>query len=145
MGFDDLPAGWPDLPLTDPQLVVADVLDLFVLDRDRHRGAIYALLCDDADRIQVPVVVEEIGDGGSLDERIHMFGVFAEAVSMNSPGGSMLAAIARRGGLSLTPDDHVWRQGAEEACAREHVRLLGVHVVTPDGSRLVPSALGTAA
>jgi hypothetical protein len=145
MGFDDLPDGWADQALSDPLVVIADVLDLFVLDRDRRRGALYALLCDDGDRIQVPVVVDELGDGGALEERVHMFGVFAEAVATNSPGGSMLVAVARGGGLSLTPDDHLWRQGAEQACAREHVRLLGVHLVTPDGSRLVPRTLDSAA
>jgi hypothetical protein len=145
MGFDNLPAGWADQALSDPHVVIADVLDLFVLDRDRRRGALYALLCDDRDRIEVPVAVDDIGDGGSLEERIHVFGVFAQAVAMNSPGGSMLVAVARRGGLSLTADDHLWRRGAEGACAREGVRLLGVHVVTLDGSRLVPGALGTAA
>jgi hypothetical protein len=145
MGFDDLPAGWNDLPLTDPDLVVADVLDLFVLERDRRAGAIYALLCDDLDRIQVPVVVNDLGDGGNYEERRHVVGVFAEAVTTNSPGGSILLAIARRGGLSLTGDDHLWRRAAEDACARHDVRLLGVHVVTFDGSRLVPRSLDSAA
>jgi hypothetical protein len=62
-----------------------------------------------------------IGDGSSLEERIHVFGVFAQAVALNSPGGSMLVAVARPGGLSLTA------------------------VVTLGGSRLVPAALGSAA
>jgi hypothetical protein len=141
MGFNNLPEGWAEQALTDPQIVVADVLDLFVLERDRRRGAVYALLCDEDDRIRVPVAVDEIGEGGSLEERIHMFGVFAEGVATGCPGGSMLVAVARRGGLSLTADDHLWRRAAEEACAREDVRLLGVHIVTLDGSRLVPQSL----
>ena len=54
------------------------------------------------------------------------------------PDGGVLAAIARPGGLSATADDVAWAD-AVAAAAQGSVRLLGVHVVTLDGSRPVPA------
>ncbi|MFC5379298.1 hypothetical protein [Aquipuribacter nitratireducens] len=45
------------------------MLDLVVLERDRHGGAIAVLLCDDDARLRVPVVVGDIPPGLTLAER----------------------------------------------------------------------------
>ena len=52
---------------------------------------------------------------------------------------SLLLALGRPDGLSITPGDQAWRDAAERACAGAF-RLIGVHVVTPHGSREVPRA-----
>jgi hypothetical protein len=56
------------------------------------------------------------------------------------PAAGVIAALARRGGLSVTPDDARWAEAIARATAGR-VRLLGVHLVTPDGCRPVPRRL----
>jgi len=44
MTFQDLPADWPTMPLTDPR-ITDDVLDLVISVRDRDQGALHVLMC----------------------------------------------------------------------------------------------------
>jgi hypothetical protein len=60
MAFTDLPDNPRDLAVSDPAYT-ADFLDLVVSERDRSRGTLALLLCDDEDRLLVPVVVGELG------------------------------------------------------------------------------------
>ncbi|MGF1661261.1 MAG: hypothetical protein ACFCVG_02105 [Kineosporiaceae bacterium] len=50
----------------------------------------------------------------------------------------MLVAVARRSGRSIRPEGRAWLRAAVRACA-DGPRLLGVHVITPEGSREVPA------
>lgn len=52
--------------------------------------------------------------------------------------GSVLFAVARRDGLSVRPTDLAWCRAAERACS-DGPRLLGLHVITVEGSREVPA------
>ena len=49
----------------------------------------------------------------------------------------MLVAWPRDVGLIITAEDQAWLRAAKQACG-DDVRLLGVHVVTMTGSRVVP-------
>ena len=140
MGFEDLPDDWPDRPLTDPQLL-ADVLDLTVSYRDRVTGAIGVLVCDQEQRLLVPAVIGELDDVAPDADRSEGLGNFVSAVvdgigSDGEPLG-LHFSIARRHGLSISSDDVRWRDAAVAACAGR-VTLLGVHLVTTEGSRVVP-------
>lgn len=134
MAFTDLPDNPRDIPLSDPAYT-ADFLDLVVSERDRQRGALALLLCDDEDRMQVPVVVGDLAAELTDDDRQR---TVAAVVAAMGGQGSVLVAVARRSGLSIRPDDHAWRRAAERACA-DGPRLIGVHVITLDGSREVPA------
>jgi hypothetical protein len=134
MAFSDLPDNAPDLPVSDPAYT-ADFLDLVVSERDRRRGALALLLCDDDDRMQVPVVVGDLPPELGDDERER---TVARVVSAMKGRGAVLVAVARRSGLSIRAEDQAWRRAAERACAAGP-RLLGVHVITLDGSREVPA------
>ena len=68
MGFDDLPDDWSDRPLTDPQLL-ADVLDLVVMERDRRAGALGVLICDGHQRLALPVMISDLDDAADDDDR----------------------------------------------------------------------------
>jgi len=138
MAFTDLPDDWPDRPLTEPRLV-ADVLDLVVSDRDRREGALAVLLCDDEGRLVQPVVMNDLQPIVTEDDRCEALTVFTGALSSCR---SFLVAVARRDGLSITDDDHVWARAARRVGAGE-VRLLGVHLVTATGSREVPHELAS--
>jgi hypothetical protein len=132
MSFDDLPADWPERPLTDPTLV-ADVLDLVVTERSRDAGALYLLLCDRDDRLLVPVAIDDIDRDAPKAERVR---VLSGLLSHLEEPGSLLVAIARRGGLSVTADDELWARSVLSTLGGW--RLLGIHLVTPHGSRPLP-------
>ena len=143
MGFDDLPDDWSDRPLTDPQLL-ADVLDLVVMERDRRAGGLGVLICDGHQRLALPVMISELDDVTDDDDRRKGLETIATAVrgfDLGDAGGTGGAgihlAIARRDGLSITRSDRSWQQVAASVCA-DDIDLLGVHVVTCDGSRTVP-------
>lgn len=135
MSFDDLPHDWPERPLTDPRLL-ADVLDLVVTSRSRDRGALYVLLCDDADRLLQPIAVDDVPPAPEPAECDRVLQAVLGPVADLVPHGSFLVAVARPGGLSVTPADDGWAESARRV--RGPWRLLGVHVVTADGSRPVP-------
>lgn len=136
MGFADLPDDWSDRPLTEPRLV-ADVLDLVLSERDRRAGALAVLMCDDDDRLVQPVVISDLEPMATEDDRARALSVITGAMGGS---GSILVAVARRDGLSITDDDQVWARAARRASVDE-VRLLGVHLVTATGSREVPHDL----
>ena len=136
MTFHDVPRDLAQRPLTDPRLI-ADVLDLCVPFPDREAGALCVLLCDEQDRLAQPMVIGEIGRP-SADERLQMLGNMFLIARELMPSGSVLLAVAREDGLSLTPDDELWATTA--AVAADDYRLLGVHVVTMHGSREIPRA-----
>ena len=141
MGFTDLPEDWADRPLTDPRLV-DDVLDLVVSDRDRHDGALGVLVCDEEHRLIMPIVIGELGEMRSEADRHTGLHNLVRAITTQAttevgrPGIHL--AIARRIGLSITSEDIRWRDAAEAACGSA-LTLLGVHIVTTEGSRPVPA------
>ena len=137
MSFEDLPPDWPHRPLTDPALV-ADVLDLIVTDRARDRGAVHVLLCDRDARLVLPIAVDEPDRAASRALRVRVVSTLLRAAEREHEPGSVLIAIARRGGLSATADDILWAESVLAALGDWH--LLGVHVVTRSGSRPVPRA-----
>jgi hypothetical protein len=136
MTFENLPRDVAQRPLTDPRLA-ADVLELCVPFPDREAGALCVLLCDDEDRLAQPMVIGEIGHPSAEDRLQFMVGIFGMARQL-IPYGSLLIAIARADGLSLTPDDVLWARSA--LAAADGYRLLGIHVVTMHGSREIPRA-----
>jgi hypothetical protein len=133
MTFQDLPADWPSMPLTDPR-ITDDVLDLMVSGRDRDQGAIILLLCDPADRLIQPCAVGELDDSQEAWTHREIIEPFAQALENLEPEGSILVAIARSHGLAISDDDRAWHQAAIDGCRASGVRLLGVHVVTHSGS-----------
>lgn len=133
MGFEDLPDDWVDRPLDEPALV-ADVLDLVVSERDRRAGALAVLLCDLQARLVTPVVISDLDELAPEAARVEALQVVTQVMQGQ---GCVLVAVARRDGLSITADDHVWARAAATACA-PGIALLGVHVVTSSGSREIP-------
>jgi hypothetical protein len=137
MGFDDLPEDWPDRSLADP-LLAADVLDLVVSHRDRSEGALAVLMCDDDDRLVTPLIVSDVDPRADEADRVQALSVITRSMRGR---GSILVAVTRPDGLSIVADDQVWARAASTAAAGWAVRLLGVHVVTRAGSRVVPAGM----
>lgn len=140
MSFEDLPDDWKQQPLINPR-VVADVLDLYVSDADRCAGALAILMCDEEGRLLQPGIISDLDYESSEDERARMLGLFVTHLA--DFFDSVLFALARADGLSVTADDERWARAVQDACEGK-VRLLGFHLITRDGSRLVPGTVSAA-
>lgn len=138
MSFHDLPADWPTRPLTDPPLV-ADVLDLFVTERDRQQGALFILLCDEHDQLAIPTACNDPDPFASAAQRESAVRTILQGGAVLG-NGSFLVAVARPGALDIRDGDQAWAEAAAAAATDGPLRLLGVHVVTPLGSRAIPLA-----
>ncbi len=132
MSFDDLPENWPTLPLTDADHI-ANVLDLFVDARARHAGALLILICDDKRRPVQPVVIDDV-DASALSESLQPLRHLASSIAHAASGACVMCAVARPGSLRVSANDQRWRRRLEEAFAGS-VEVLGVHLVTTEGSR----------
>ncbi len=138
MAFTDLPDGWNLLPITHPALL-NDVLDLLVSPRARRDGALCLMLCDGGERLLSPVEVSPLSDAPrSTPERADTLRQLFVVVAEGHHDLTLLAAIGRPGGLSVTDDDLGWAEAVSRA-SDGVLRLLGVHLVTADGSRPVPA------
>lgn len=139
MAFTDLPADWPTLPITRPDLV-CDVLDLVVSEQARASATLTLLLCDSSDRLISPMQVADLDEAPLGADRLEMLATIMDAAADIDSDAGVLAAIGRPGGLSVTADDLDWADALAATTART-VRLLGVHLVTAEGSRPVPGGL----
>ncbi len=131
MNFENLPAEWPTIPLTDPHHI-ADVLDIYVGVRDRMAGSLLILICDEQRRPVQPVIINDIDagvPGGEHPPLVHI----AEHVADLRPEATVLCAIARPGRTRVTKTDRRWAQALERVFAGR-LELLGVHLITLDGS-----------
>jgi hypothetical protein len=66
---------------------VADVLDLLVSPPSRRRGALYLLLCDDADRLPVPVAIDEVESEASSLQRVDLVVRVLDLAAQTAPVG----------------------------------------------------------
>lgn len=130
MTFTDLPANWPDLPLTDPALA-ADVVDLFISAGDRRRGVLSALLCNAEARFLAAIHLDL--PEGSLRSSSKFYNKalapLIPALELRSDGALILAL----GRPAADPtSDHNWTQAVTQTCQAASIRLLGFYVATPD-------------
>lgn len=135
MSFEDLPEDWPSIPLTDPTHI-ADVLDIYVSLRARQQGALVVVICDEQRRPVQPIEIDGVPACPPADATRFLHHL---AITIGDrPGCGALFAIARHRTLQATANDQAWRHAIETAFAG-HAEVLGVHVVTRDGSLPVRS------
>ena len=137
MTFRDLPKDIAQRPLINEKLV-ADLLDLLIGDRDRRDGCLLIVVCDNESRLVQPIVITEMPGRPDLQVIESAVAIVVASMVESEPDGALLVALGRRSGLSITADDQAWVQAIERGC-QGRVRLLGVHVVTSEGSRPVPA------
>lgn len=136
MNFEELPEGWMDLPLTDPNHI-ANVLDLFVSLESRRNGCLLILICDEEHRPVQPIVIDRIPACPPADAIPFLAQV--GATIGERPGAGVLVALGRHRKLRVTANDLAWRATIERALSR-YVAVLGVHVITVDGTLPVLAA-----
>lgn len=145
MSFEDLPDDWPTRSLADTELA-RDVLDLVVRDSDRTRPGIAVLLCNDAGRLQQPVLVH---DATPAEDRARGVQVLRTLVldhalpDPENPDGdeawrpALLMALVRPAGR-VDDTDRAWHQAVIDVCREAGLSLLGVHLVTADRVETLP-------
>lgn len=133
MNFENLPKNWDEEPVDRPDRI-NDLLDLFVNERARERGALLILICDPDGYLLAPCIVEDIPQELTDEDCRQGLGGFIEAVRVDDVAGAVLIAVGRADGLSLTETDRRWRSAAEELCG-DDIRVLGVHLITQHGTR----------
>ena len=142
MNFENLPAGWPTIPLTDPDHI-ADVLDIFVSPSDRRAGSLLILICDEQRRPVQPVVINDIDAGHHWDDHVPLERI-ARQVAELKPDATVLCAVARTGHTRVTTTDRRWAHTLERAFAG-HLELLGIHLITLDGTQPITTESNEAA
>lgn len=141
MTYDDLPADWPQRPLTDPTLT-ADVVDLVVRETDRAEGCLGILLCNHEHRLVQPLTINDIDDVPA-HERRRPFDLFMSGCG-DRLGGIVVAVGRPRG---YVPDDVArgWHEAAIVASREHDVPLLGTYLATVHAVIEMPRWTGLAA
>lgn len=98
--------------------------------------AVRFVLCDDANQVLAHCHVGALPAELSAAECARAVSLFV-GVLADGGDGALLLALVRPGPPSLCRTDGIWFRAAHEVCAEHRVRLLGVHVVTPQGQREV--------
>ena len=142
MNFENLPAGWPTIPLTDPDHI-ADVLDIYVGVRDRTVGSLFILICDDQRRPVQPMMMNDIGSGDPREAEVFLARI-ADTIAELKPNGTVLCAVARPGRTRVTKTDRQWAQSVDTAFSGR-LPVIGVHLVTLDGTIPIPTTAHEAA
>lgn len=129
MTFHDLPRDWPTRSVTDPDIFI-DLVDLIVRDRDRHEGALVALICSADGRLVQPVVVSDIPVLAAA-ERAQTLNPLIGAILAHVPGGSLVIVVARPGRRDTIDSDREWHESAIRVCRAAGVQLSAFAVATP--------------
>jgi hypothetical protein len=135
VNFENLPENWHEEPVDRPDRV-ADVLDLLVNEGARESGSLLILICDGEGRLLAPVLIEELPLHLDAEQCQQTLACLFDAIRASEGPMSVLMAVARPDGLSVTDADRQWRDVAQQLCG-DDVRLLGVHLVTLHGTRPV--------
>lgn len=122
--------------------VANEALDAFVEPDDRIRGGLAFLFCDAEGRLLQPVLVSDVPDPATAEQRVQAMRwavALCEMVSDEHHGPlSLLLALVRARG-HVTDGDRAWHQVALEVCAEADVPLIGTHIVTMEGPLALPA------
>lgn len=140
MDFEDLPEGWAQRPITDPD-VFEGVVDLIVTEASRSMGALYLLLCHADGRLLQPVAVDDFPGGNPIGWIRDSFGgLFGELREQGVP--AVVLAVARWGEAALDERDAEVRDALVEAAAVGGLAVLGYAVAVPGAILSFPRASG---
>ena len=137
MTYSDLPAGWAERPITDPDLF-DDVVDLMATDASRETGCLYVLICDDAGRLVQPLAFDRYPFDDSRprqdEHAATLCGVLRQAGVRR-----VVLVIARRGHPALTGNDRQFRAALSSAALWRGIDVLAGAVATPSGIAAWPA------
>ncbi|MGN6751464.1 MAG: hypothetical protein ACTHJJ_02805 [Intrasporangium sp.] len=131
MGFKDLPRGWAERPITDPD-VFADVVDLVVTEQSRRAGAVYLLLTHPDGRMLQPLAIRDVPAGAPRGEDARRWRTLLGDLAEHGTG-SLVVVLARPGTPERTPDDDAALRMLGGAADGAGIELQGRAIATPSG------------
>lgn len=133
MSFEDLPAGWATLSLTNSAIAV-DVVDLFLKTSDRIHNSALLLVCDEDGRAMQPLVINDIDWYATAQDRTRLFDVFRHL-----PVPGIIMAVSAR--TPIEPEVvQRWLQTAQAELRKCNIELLGFYSADQRDVRAYPAA-----
>lgn len=136
MSFRDLPRDWGTQPITPD--IAADVVDLFVAERDRYLGCLSLLLCDEDGRLLVPMSIDGLPQVSSEWDIRPLFQFLRHDIHT---GLTVIATLARRDGTLNDPQVRLWARVVHQECTAAEVPLRAFFLATPGRVRRVDPPL----
>lgn len=138
MSFVDLPKDWSRHPIEEARC--ADVVDLFVGERDRAHGCLAFLVLDGEGRMRSPMIVGDVPADADPDRVLSFLGHLAD--TLRASRGSVIFVRGRAGEPFLTDADRRWHELALAGLADDDMPLLrAAYLATPGVVRAFPASL----
>lgn len=133
MTFNDLPPGWAERNVTDPD-IFADAVDLFATLDSREQGCLYLLVCDHGGQVLQPVAIDQWNfDETPMEQRRILEMLLGQVAAVGAR--HLVAIIARRGHPASTGNDHQLAHLLREVTTGHGIALDGLAIATPLGVR----------
>lgn len=120
-----------ETPVLDTPEAIREHLEIALDQAERHQRGVRFVLCDADNRVMVHCPVDDVPADVNAEDCAQFVGVFASALAEGDEGGGILVALTRPGTATITDVDRVWFRVTHEVCAKNQVRVLGVHLLTP--------------
>lgn len=124
-----------ETPVLDTPEAIREHLEIALDPRDRAQRGVRFVLCDADNRVMVHCPVDDLPEDLEPEDCAHFVSVFASALAEGDEAGGILVAITRPGSATVTDTDRHWFRATHEVCSQTGVRVLGVHLLTPDDHR----------
>jgi hypothetical protein len=115
--------------------VLAEHIERVVTREQRSRRSVCFIACNRSptDRV-LYLPVDELPPNSTDEECRFIAGFFADAVAELGWTG-MAVVLTRPGGPTVANVDRRWYGAVRDSCGEHGLRLLGMHLLTPGGSR----------
>jgi hypothetical protein len=115
---------------------IAEHIERVVTREQRTQHSVWFIVWDrSAPERVVHLPVDELPPNPTDEECRYVAGFFADTVAQLGVTTGMVVVITRPGATVISPVDRRWYGAVRQACAENLVPLLGVHLLTPTGSR----------
>ena len=115
---------------------IAEHLEQVITRGQRFRPGVWFLVCDASpSEVLVHFPVDGVPAEPSEEECRHVAGFFADTAAQLDGTAGMVVVVTRPGAAIVGDIDRRWYRAARDACAEHGVRLLSVHLLTPNESR----------
>jgi hypothetical protein len=115
---------------------VAAHVDRVVTRDQRTRRSVWFIVFDrSVSEAMVHLPVDEIPLDPTDEECRYIADFFADTAAHLGVAISMAVVVTRPGATAVSAADRRWYRAVRDACAQNVVPLLGVHLLTPNGSR----------
>lgn len=124
-----------ETPVLDTPEAIHEHLEIALDPADRNQRGVRFVLCDADNRVMVHCPVDDIPDEVEPENCAHFVSVFASALAEGDESGGILVALTRPGDATIGDVDRLWFRTTHEVCTENGVRVLGIHLLTPQEHR----------